>query len=142
MPLLSDAATASIANTDVAADFVKFSMDDGYTKTLSIAPEGKFPVRRGTPDEPNKFVEAWSKLPVGVDRKAPLSELYPAETVTRIVGGLESGNRWGVTEGQLSLASKINNSRIINRIVRQYIDDEIDTATAIARLNEELAKVN
>ncbi len=130
------------ANTDVAADFVKFSMDDGYTKTLSIAPEGKFPVRRGTADEPTKFVDAWSKLPVGVDRKAPLSELYPAETVTRIVGGLETGNRWGVKEGQLALASKIINSQIINRIVRQYIDDEIDTATAVAKLNEELAAVN
>jgi len=130
------------ANTDVAAEFVKFSVDDGYTKTLSIAPEGKFPVRRGTADEPAKFVEAWSKLPVGVDRKAPLSDLYPAETVTRIVGGLESGNRWGVSEGQLSLASKIINSQIINRIVREYIDDEIDVATAVAKLNEELAKVN
>jgi len=130
------------ANTDVAADFVKFSMDDGYTKTLSIAPEGKFPVRRGTADEPNKFVEAWSALPVGVDRKAPLSDLYPAETVTRIVGGLETGNRWGVTEGQLGLASKIVNSQIINRIVRQYIDDEIDADTAVARLNQELATVN
>lgn len=130
------------ANTDVAADFVRFSMDDGYMKTLSIAPEGKFPVRRGTADEATKFVDGWSKLPVGVDRKAPLSELYPAETVTRIVGGLESGNRWGVKEGQLSLASKIINSQIINRIVRQYIDDEIDTATAVAKLNQELATVN
>ncbi len=130
------------ANTDVAAEFVKFSVDDGYTKTLSIAPEGKFPVRRGTADEPAKFVEAWSKLPVGVDRKAPLSDLYPAETVTRIVGGLESGNRWGVSEGQLSLASKIINSQIINRIVREYIDDEINAAAAVAKLNEELAKVN
>ena len=62
--------------------------------------------------------------------------------MTRIVGGLESGNRWGVTEGQLGLASKIINSQIINRIVREYIDDEIDAATAVARLNEELAKVN
>jgi multiple sugar transport system substrate-binding protein len=130
------------ANTDVAADFIKFSMDDGYTKTLSIAPEGKFPVRRGTSSEPTKFLDAWAKLPVGVDRKAPLSELYPAETVTRIVSGLETGNRWGVTEGQLNLASKIINSQIINRVVRQYIDDEIDVSTAVAKLNEELATVN
>ena len=130
------------ANTDVAAEFIKFSMDDGYAKTLSIAPEGKFPVRKGTAEEPAKFVEIWSRLPVGVDRKAPLSDLYPAETVTRIVGGLESGNRWGVSEGQLNLASKIINSQIINRVVREYIDDEIDVQTAVAKLNEELAKVN
>ena len=39
----------SDANTDVASEFVKYSMKDGYTATLSIAPEGKFPVRRGEP---------------------------------------------------------------------------------------------
>ena len=33
----------SDANTDVAAEFVTYSMKDGYTNTLSIAPEGKFP---------------------------------------------------------------------------------------------------
>ena len=130
------------ANTDVAAAFVKFSMDDGYTSTLSIAPEGKFPVRKGTADDASKFVDAWSKLDVGVDRKAPLSELYPAETIERIVSGLETADRWGVKEGQLSLASKIINSQIINRIVREYIDDEIDANAAVDKLNKELAAVN
>ena len=132
----------SDANTDVASDFVKYSMDEGYTATLSIAPEGKFPVRRGTGDDATKFVTAWSKLPVGVDRKAPLSDLYPAETVSKIVAGLESGNRWGVKEGQLSLASKIINSQIINRVVREFIDGEIDGDAAVAKLNAELANVN
>lgn len=130
------------ANTDVAKEFVSFSMDQGYTATLAIAPEGKFPVRRGTADDAEKFVMAWSKLPVGVDRKAPLSDLYPAETVNRIVAGLESANRWGVKEGQLALASKIINSQIINRVVREYIDGEIDGDAAVAKLNEELAGVN
>jgi len=33
------------ANIDVAMEFVEFSMSDGYTQTLAIAPEGKFPAR-------------------------------------------------------------------------------------------------
>ena len=132
----------SDADTDTAMEFVKFSMDEGYTQTLSIAPEGKFPVRRGTADEPSKFTEAWSMLPVGVDRKAPLSELYAKEMIDEIVGGLEVAQRWGVAEGQLSLASKMINSQAINRIVRQYIDDEIDAAAAVAAMNDELAGVN
>ncbi len=131
----------SDANLDVASEFVKFSMDEGYTETLSIAPEGKFPVRRGTKDEPNKFVDAWAKLPVGVDRKAPLSDLYPPQTIEKIVSGLETANRWGVKEGQLALASKMVNSQVINRIVRSYIDDEIDLDTAYAKLNEELGAI-
>lgn len=132
----------SDASTDAAMDFVKFSMDAGYGQTLGIAPEGKFPVRKGTADEPNKFADLWSTLPVGVDRKAPLGELYPAEMIEEIVGGLNVAQRWGVSEGQLSLASKIINSQVINRIVREYIDEQRDAAATVALLNEELAGVN
>ena len=78
----------SDANVDVASEFVTYSMKDGYTATLSIAPEGKFPVRRGEPFDTAKYINAWSKLPVGVDRKAPLSDLYDANTIRRIVSGL------------------------------------------------------
>ena len=131
----------SDANTDVASEFVKYSMKDGYTATLSIAPEGKFPVRRGEPLNTSKYVKAWSKLPVGVDRKAPLSELYSALTIDKIVAGLETADRWGVSEGQLSLASKIINSQVINRIVREYIDDQIDVKAAVAKMNKELSSI-
>ncbi|MEN0001645.1 MAG: extracellular solute-binding protein [Pseudomonadota bacterium] len=129
------------ADTDAAMEFVKFSMDEGYTQTLSIAPEGKFPVRRGTADDPDKFSQAWAALPVGVDRKAPLGDLYAQEMIDEIVGGLDVAQRWGVAEGQLSLASKMINAQVINRIVRQFIDDEIDAAAAVAALNDQLGEI-
>ncbi|MEL6203194.1 MAG: extracellular solute-binding protein [Pseudomonadota bacterium] len=129
------------ADTDAAMDFVKFSMDEGYTQTLSIAPEGKFPVRRGTADEPAKFSEAWAQLPVGVDRKAPLGDLYAQEMIDEIVGGLDVAQRWGVAEGQLSLASKMINAQVVNRVVRQFIDGDIDASAAVAALNEQLAAI-
>ena len=129
------------AETDVAKEFVKFSMDEGYMQTLSIAPEGKFPVRSGTTAEKNKFTEAWSMLPVGVDRKAPLSDIYAPEIISDIVSGLKTAQRWGVEDGQLSLASKMINSQAVNRIVRKFIDGEVDAAAAIKEMNEELAKV-
>ena len=131
----------SEANTDVASEFVTYSMKDGYTATLSIAPEGKFPVRRGEVTDTARYVNAWSNLPVGVDRKAPLSNFYDRATIRRIVAGLETANRWGVKEGQLSLASKMINTQAINRIVRQYIDDEINSVDAVAKLNAELGSV-
>ena len=132
----------SDAATDAAMDFVRFSMDQGYTQTLSIAPEGKFPVRRGTMDNPMAFTEAWAMLPVGVDRKAPLGDLYAQEMIDEIVGGLDVARRWGVAEGQLALASRIINSQIINRLVREYIDGVRDASATVAALNEELAGVN
>ncbi len=129
------------ADTDPASEFVKYSMSEGYTQTLSIAPEGKFPVRRGTADEPNKFVEEWSTLPVGVDRKAPLGELYPEQVVNDIVTGLETAGRWGVTENQLALASRIINSQVINRLVREYLDGERDAAATVEAMNEAIAEI-
>src|SRR6056297_346548 len=128
----------SDADTDAAMDFIKFSMDDGYTQTLSMAPEGKFPVRKGTAEDPDKFEEAWATLPVGVDRKAALGDLYEASMIEEIVGGLDVAQRWGVAENQLGLASKIINSQAINRIVRQYIDGAIDAPAAVAAMNDEL----
>ncbi len=130
------------ADTENAEAFVKYSMSDGYTQTLSIAPEGKFPVRRGTADDPEAFVKAWAKLPVGVDRKAPLSELYAPEMINKIVAGLDVAQRWGVKEGQLALASKIINSQVINRYVREYIDGVRDAAATVEAMNAELAKIH
>jgi multiple sugar transport system substrate-binding protein len=129
------------ADTEAAMQFVEFSMDDGYMSTLSIAPEGKFPIRRGTKENATAFVDGWAKLPVGVDRKAPLTDLYDAETIKTIVSGLDTASRWGVKEGQLSVASKIINSQVINRLVREYIDDERDAAATVAKLNDELGKI-
>ncbi|SUZ32012.1 hypothetical protein ROE7235_01763 [Roseibaca ekhonensis] len=129
------------ADTDAAMEFVKFSVDAGYGQTLSIAPEGKFPVRAGTADEPTKFKELWATLPVGVDRKAPLGDLYDAAMIDEIVGGLDVAQRWGVAEGQLALASKMINSQAINRVVRDYIDGRVDAAAAVAAMNAELSAI-
>lgn len=129
------------ASIDEAEDFVAFSMDEGYLQTLSIAPEGMFPTRRGTAEDPEAFGKAWAELPVGVDRKAPLGDLYAQEMINEIVAGLDVAQRWGVKEGQLALASKMVNSQVINRVVREYIDGDIDAATAVAEMNAELSAI-
>ncbi|PVB61777.1 extracellular solute-binding protein [Labrenzia sp. 011] len=129
------------ADTESAMQFVEFSMDEGYLSTLSIAPEGKFPVRRGNKDSATAFIDGWAELPVGVDRKASLTDLYDPDTIKTIVSGLDTASRWGVKEGQLSLASKMINSQVINRLVREYIDGERDAQATVTKLNEELAKI-
>ena len=62
--------------------------------------------------------------------------------IDEIVSGLSVAKRWGVSEGQLSLASKIINSHARNRIVRQYTDDEISASAAVAAMNKELSQIN
>jgi multiple sugar transport system substrate-binding protein len=131
----------SDAQTDAAMEFVTYSMNEGYGQTLAIAPEGKFPVRRGTADNPTEFADLWATLDVGVDRKAPLGDLYDAAMIEEIVGGLDVAQRWGVADGQLAAASKIVNSMVINRLVREYVDGERDGPATVAALNEAIAAV-
>ena len=132
----------SDAQTDAAMEFVEYSMNDGYAQTLAIAPEGKFPVRRGTADDPTKFATVWAGLDVGVDRKAPLADLYSQDMIDEIVGGLDVAQRWGVADGQLANASKIINSQVINRFVREYIDGQRSAADTVKEMNAAIAAVN
>ncbi|WP_411891954.1 ABC transporter substrate-binding protein [Yoonia sp. SDW83-1] len=131
----------SDASTDAAMEFVQYSMSEGYGATLAIAPEGKFPVRRGTADNPTAFADLWATLDVGVDRRAPLGDLYEASMIEEIVGGLDVAQRWGVADGQLTAASAIINSQVINRLVREFIDGERDAAATVAELNAAIAAV-
>ena len=129
------------ADTDAAIEFITFALGEGYGHILSIAPEGKFPVRRGDSADGEKFVKEWAALPVGVDRKAPLADLYPQEVIDDIVAGLDRGDRWGLKEGELSRASKIISSLLYNRVVRRYVDDEISADDAVAEIKAEVARI-
>lgn len=88
------------ADTGPAAAFIEYMMGDGYEPWIAIAPEGKVPVRAGTPDEPTRFSDAWASMKVGVDRKAPLSDFYSAEVLDAVASGPSELARWALTQGQ------------------------------------------
>ncbi len=124
------------ANTDVAAAFVEYVVSEGYGHWLSQAPEGKFPVRRGDAAGSTLYEELWATLPVGVDRKAPLGDIYPKSVIDDIVAGLSVGNRWGVESGNLATASKIVNARVMSQVIRQFVDGELSIDDAAAMIVE------
>lgn len=120
------------ANTEVAQEFVQFALSEGYGNWLGMAPEGKFPVRKGSSAGATDYETLWASLPVGVDRKEPLGNIYPKSVIDDIVAGLSVGDRWGAADGQLEAASKLVNARIMSQVIRQYIDGEIDIDKAAA----------
>ncbi|MBO6919629.1 MAG: carbohydrate ABC transporter substrate-binding protein [Rhizobiaceae bacterium] len=125
------------ANTEVAQEFVEFALSEGYGDWLGMAPEGKFPVRKGSAAGNTDYEVMWSGLNVGVDRKEPLGNIYPKAVIDDIVAGLSVGDRWGVADGQLETASKLVNARVMSQVIRKYIDGEIDLDAAA---NEIVAK--
>jgi multiple sugar transport system substrate-binding protein len=88
------------ADKDAAKRFVEFMMSDGYVDWLALAPEGKFPVRAGTREQPSKFIEAWNHLQTGVDRREPLSEIYPRNVLEALRTSTATMSRWGFPQGE------------------------------------------
>ena len=129
------------ADTDAAMEFVKFAMDEGYTQTLSIAPEGKFPVRRGNADNPPPFSKPgqsclwastarprWVSFTTGDDRRdrrRPGRGAALGRGRRTAVAGLEDDQQPGHQPDRPSV----------------YRRRDVDAAAAVAAMNEELAKV-
>ena len=64
------------ANTDEAAAFIEYVMNEEYVTWLGMAPEGSFPIRPGPSAGSKIFIDEWGNLPIGVDRKIPINQIY------------------------------------------------------------------
>ncbi|GAB2667947.1 ABC transporter substrate-binding protein [Kribbella swartbergensis] len=91
------------AKADASRQFVEYMLDQGYEQWFGMAAEGKFPVRRGTTADPDKFDRAWDRADIGVDARKPLAAIYPAPVIAELRDGLGKMQRWGITEGQGTL---------------------------------------
>ena len=130
-------------NVDAAKQFVEFMMSDGYVDWLAVTPEGRFPARTGTKDNPKEYTEAWSKLKAGVDTKAPLSELYPPEVLEALTKSTDSMNRWGFTQGQGKIVGALATEQPIPKALAAMLDGQLtpDAAAKQAQADtEEIAQ--
>lgn len=112
------------ANSEVKR-WARFLLGDGYLDWLSMAPEGKFPLRP-------EFVEGWKQLEIGVDRKAKIADLYSDDVIDSIIAGVDNFDRWGFVEGKGACVGQIYGTKALIRILRRYLDEEIP-AEAIAK---------
>lgn len=124
-----------------AQDFVAFMLDEGYLEWLGIAPEGKFPARKGTATEPEKFVEAWNGLQAGVDTKKPLSEVYPAEVLDSLRNSPDTFARWGITQGQGKLVGATLGELPVPKAINALAGGQTDAAGACKQAAEQVKSI-
>jgi multiple sugar transport system substrate-binding protein len=133
------------ANTKAAQALVEYMMSDGYTRWLALSPQGKYPVRRGDKEDPERFTEAWADLDSGVDRKAPLSKFYSKASIDSLGEGVESFQRWGFAQGQGALIGAMSGEQPIANTVADVIggaDPAQAAADAQSTIEEIQAGVN
>jgi multiple sugar transport system substrate-binding protein len=123
------------ASTSPAKEFVEHMLGDGYEPWLRIAPEGRVPVRTGTANDKTKFKDAWSKMPVGVDKKAPLSDFYSKDVLDALADGPSELARWGISQGQGALVGALQGEQPVATAVNDVTSGH-DAAVASKLAND------
>ena len=123
---------AAESDTDPASQLVEYMMNEGYEPWLEIAPEGKVPVRGGDAEGSTNYTDAWAKMPVGVDSKAPLTDFYGPEVLEALSTGPEQLARWAIPQGQGDLLGAIQGERPVAEAVNQ-VSNGTDAAEAASQ---------
>src|SRR4051794_26523340 len=107
------------AATDPSEEFVKYMMTDGYEPWISIAPEGKIPVRAGNSPGSTEYSDAWAGMDVGVDTKAPLSQFFGQDVIDALNTGADTISRWAIPQGQGDLLGAIAGDQPVSNAVNE-----------------------
>lgn len=126
------------ADRKAATAWVEFLLTEGYLHWLGMAAEGKLPVRRGTRAQPRRFVDGWARLEVGVTTRARIDDVYGPEIAAALMAGAEHFDRWGFSEGNGALVSKIYGTKIIPQVLKRFLDGEISSARAAEMMTERI----
>ncbi|HET8659811.1 MAG TPA: extracellular solute-binding protein [Micromonosporaceae bacterium] len=129
------------ASTGPAKQFVEFMLGDGYQRWFGMAPEGKFPVRKGTKDDKEKFVNAWNSSQAGVDTKKPLSEVYGPPVLQTLRTSPDTFQRWGLPQGQGKLVGAILGELPVPKALALVISGRMDAAAAVGQAQKEVESI-
>ena len=129
------------SNVDAAKQFVEFMMSDGYEDWLAVTPEGRFPARSGTKDNPQEYIQAWNKMKVGVDTKAPLSELYPPDVLEALTKSTDTMNRWGFTQGQGKIVGALATEQPIPKALAAMLDGQLTPDAAAKQAQADVEEI-
>ncbi|MFH1487587.1 MAG: carbohydrate ABC transporter substrate-binding protein, partial [Pseudomonadota bacterium] len=126
------------ANREASKKWIHYLLNEGYLKWLSMAAEGKLPLRKGTPEAPGRFMDGWMQLDFGVTTRARISRFYGREVAEAIASGVEGFDRWGFSEGKGALMSSVYATKIIPRILKRFLNGEIKASQAAALMEERI----
>ncbi|RKN51142.1 ABC transporter substrate-binding protein [Micromonospora endolithica] len=124
-----------------AGSFVEYMLGDGYPRWFGMSPEGRFPVRKGTAEEPEKFLTAWNTSQAGVDTKKPLSEVYGDQVLAELRRSPDTFTRWGITQGQGKLVGAILGELPVPKALSDVVSGKTDAAAAAERAHKDVEAI-
>jgi len=121
-----------------AKQWVEFLLSKGYLRWLSMAAEGKLPVRKGTKVAPECFIKGWMDLDFGVTTRVKISRFYGTAVAKSLTAGVDGLDRWGLARGKGALVSKIYGTKIIPEILKRFLDGELNAEETARQMTERI----
>ncbi|MEV0597474.1 ABC transporter substrate-binding protein [Nonomuraea cavernae] len=122
------------AAKDSAAKFIAYAMNEGYERWIGMAPEGKFPTRKG-------FETKWNELPAGVDTKKPLADVYPADVLDALRTSPDTLGRWGIPQGQGKLVGATMGELPVPKALSAIVDGSLTPQAAAAQAKTDVETI-
>ncbi|MEV0163611.1 extracellular solute-binding protein [Nonomuraea fuscirosea] len=122
------------AATEPASKFVSYLMNEGYERWIGMAPEGKFPTRKG-------FDDKWNKLPAGVDTKKPLADVYPADVLEALRKSPDTFARWGIPQGQGKLVGATMGELPVPKALSMVVDGSLTPQAAATQAKTDVESI-
>lgn len=129
------------ADVEASQQFLEFWFNDGYLDWLAVSVEGKFPMRRGTAENPTQFLDGWKELETGVDQRATLGSIYSEDVINTLIEGASSFDRWGFPQGQGPLVTAIYEALTVPRLLRDALDDTLTPEQAVEEMQTEVEEI-
>ncbi|MET9498433.1 extracellular solute-binding protein [Streptomyces sp. NPDC006552] len=131
--------TTKTAETDASRQFIEYMMGSGYESWFGMAPEGKIPVRRGTAQDPGKYLAAWRHSKLGVDDRKPLDEVYSPALLRQLADGVGNIRRWGIEQGEGALVGATNGDLPVPKAVGAMTGGQTSPGQAAQEAQDEVA---
>ncbi|MDG4809689.1 extracellular solute-binding protein [Micromonospora sp. WMMD1120] len=126
------------AVTDPAKSFVEYMLGDGYPRWFGMSPEGRFPVRKGTPAEPEAYLTAWNTSQAGVDAKKPLAEVYGDDVLATLRRSPDTFQRWGLSQGQGKLVGAMLGELPVPKALGDLVAGKSDAVATADRAKKDV----
>lgn len=117
------------ADTEAASTFARFWFDEGYVDWLAIEPARKVPMRLGTADAPEQFVEAWYGLPLAGSNQT-IADLFGREFAETLATNVVNLDRWGYTQGEGALITTIFEDLTLSILLQELLSGYYDADRA------------
>jgi multiple sugar transport system substrate-binding protein len=112
-----------------AAAFANYWFNEGYQTWLEVESERKVPMRLGTAERPDFYIEAWGTSPILQGES--LNDIVGPEVVEQLSTGIGSTKRWGFSQGQGELIGDIYTELTFSVVLQEMLSGYFNSSKTI-----------